>query len=255
MMDTKDILAIDVHSHYNYGSSFDTNTTDINEASLTHIQNMYNAANIKRSFLSPFSAVCSYQNICEDNAYHFELAQELDWVYQWVVIDPRNSETFKQARQMLHHPKCVGIKIHPTYHGYSIQDYATEIFSFAAESGSVVLMHPDKPAEMPAVLDHFPEVKLIIAHLGSIEHIQAIRNAKHGNIYTDTSGNASVKNKIIEYAVEQIGSEHILFGTDSYAAGFQRGRIEYALISDEAKMNILRNNALNLFRNQLTEVL
>jgi predicted TIM-barrel fold metal-dependent hydrolase len=55
--------------------------------------------------------------------------------------------------------------------------------------------------------------------------------------------------------VEQIGSEHILFGTDSYAAGFQRGRIEYALISDEAKMNILRNNALNLFRNQLTEVL
>ncbi|MBQ9543644.1 MAG: hypothetical protein IJV00_00800 [Clostridia bacterium] len=30
----------------------------------------------------------------------------------------------------------------------------------------------------------------------------------------------------------------------SELSGFQRGRIEYALISDEDKQNILRNNAL-----------
>ena len=72
-------------------------------------------------------------------------------------------------------------------------------------------------------------------------------NAKHRNIYTDTSGMASLKNKLIEYAVSQIGSDRILFGTDTYAAGAQRGRIEYAMISQEDKENILFNNAKRLF--------
>ncbi len=44
-----------------------------------------------------------------------------------------------------------------------------------------------------------------------------------------------------------MGSERILFGTDTYAAGFQRGRIEYAQISDADKENILVNNAVRLF--------
>ncbi len=53
-------------------------------------------------------------------------------------------------------------------------------------------------------------------------------------------------NNIIEYAVGRIGSEHILFGTDIYAAGFQRGRVEYALISEEDRANILRENSMRL---------
>ena len=57
----------------------------------------------------------------------------------------------------------------------------------------------------------------------------------------------SLKNRVVEYAVSQIGSDRILFGTDSYAAGAQRGRIEYALISDRDKENIFVNNAKELF--------
>ena len=57
----------------------------------------------------------------------------------------------------------------------------------------------------------------------------------------------SLRNKLIEYAVSQIGSDRILFGTDTYSAGAQRGRIEYALISEQDKENILLNNAKRLF--------
>jgi len=63
----------------------------------------------------------------------------------------------------------------------------------------------------------------------------------------DTSGMASLKNMLIEYAVSQIGSERILFGTDTYSAASQRGRIEFALISDQDKENILVKNATRLF--------
>jgi hypothetical protein len=85
----------------------------------------------------------------------------------------------------------------------------------------------------------------------NVTYANAIEFAEHGNVYTDTSGNASSKNHVIEYMVERVGSERILFGTDTYAAGFQRGRIEYALIPDEDKCNILRYNAERLFGDRL----
>jgi hypothetical protein len=69
-----------------------------------------------------------------------------------------------------------------------------------------------------------------------------------GNVYVDTSGSASMQNGIIEYAVNRIGSERILFGSDTYSAGAQRGRIDYAQISKTDKYNILRGNAERLFK-------
>ena len=86
-----------------------------------------------------------------------------------------------------------------------------------------------------------------MAHLGGEAHINAVKNAVHGNVYVDTSGMASLKNMIIEYAVSQIGSERILFGTDTYSAASQRGRIEFSMISDRDKENILSGNAKKLF--------
>ena len=58
---------------------------------------------------------------------------------------------------------------------------------------------------------------------------------------------ASFKNNVIEHTVQQVGSEKILFGTDSYSCAFQRGRIDYADILERDKENILHKNALRLF--------
>ena len=66
-------------------------------------------------------------------------------------------------------------------------------------------------------------------------------------MYTDTSGGASSKNNIVEYAVERIGSKKILFGTDTYSFAFQFGRIALSSLSFEDKENILWKNATELF--------
>lgn len=150
---------------------------------------------------------------------------------------------------MLSHPKVLGIKIHSVCHNYNIAEYADEIFSFADSVNAWVLMHNDKIPQMPSFADKYPNMNLIIAHLGSPEHIQAIKAAKHGNIFTDTSGIASSNNNIIEYAVNKIGAEHIFFGTDTYSSAFQRGRIDYAGISEDAKEKILFKNAHTHFKN------
>ena len=94
-------------------------------------------------------------------------------------------------------------------------------------------------------------MKLIIAHLSSLGHVEAIAAAKHGNIYTDTSGGASNLNNIVEYAVSRIGSEKIFFGTDTYSCAFQYGRIAFSTLSEEDKANILYKNAMRHFPNAL----
>jgi predicted TIM-barrel fold metal-dependent hydrolase len=100
---------------------------------------------------------------------------------------------------------------------------------------------------MPAFADKYPNMKLIIAHLGNDVFMDAVAAAKHGNIYVDTSGSASHGNNVVERAVKRIGAEHILFGTDGYSSAFQLARIAWADISDSDKKKILRDNALALF--------
>lgn len=252
-IDIKNIKAIDIHSHYNTKSIYDTQTSEIYRADIDFLHNSMVTANIEKIFCSTFSSVISSQDIVKENDYNYLMAAKYHWLYQWVVIDPDNQDTFKQAEEMLKNKKCIGIKIHPVYHNYSIKEKGEKIFSFAQKNNAVVLMHPpyydshNEMYDLVPLANNFGNVKMIVAHLGSLEHVDIMQKAKYNNIFTDTSGIASSKNYIIEYAVKQIGSERILFGTDTYAAGFLRGRIEYAMISDNDKKNILCDNTKKLF--------
>ena len=247
-MDIRQIKAIDMHSHLNHGAIREPANTEAHLQDLDYLIKMNKSANIEISMYSTFSSVLCTESILDENAYLFELAQEFDWFYQWVVIDPRNPVTFQQAAQMLNRGKCVGIKIHPWYHKYCPEEYADRLSAFASNYGAIILTHNmTTPESVIPFADKYPDVTYILAHVGSPDYARAINGAKYRNVYTDTSSSSSSLNRIIEYTVEQAGSDRVLFGTDTYAAGFQRGRIEYALIPEEDKVNILRNNALRLF--------
>lgn len=53
---------------------------------------------------------------------------------------------------------------------------------------------------------------------------------------------------LIEWAVEQIGADRILYGTDTplHFAPAQRARIDQAELDDQDKQVILRDNAIKL---------
>lgn len=239
---------IDIHSHFNHGSPFDCPQAPIHNRTLEFMKANYDRFGIVYAGMSTYAAVLHQtQCIFEENDYLHNLVQNTDWMYQWVVVDPRQEKILAQAEKMLRNPKVLGIKIHPTYHGYDILDYGETLFSFAQKHKTVVLMHPQHIPEMPKLADQYPGMKLIIAHLGSVEHIEAVANAQNGNIYVDTSGGGSSMNNIIEYAVSRIGSEKILFGTDTYACSYSYSRIALADISMEDKENILWKNAMRMF--------
>ena len=239
--------AIDIHSHFNHGSPFDCEENEVGRRGYAFLKSEYERFGVRAIGYSTYAAVLHGEYAEEENDYLAAFAEQNPSVYQWVVVDPRRKETFAQAEKYLGGPKCLGIKIHPDGHGYDIMEYGDAIFSFAHEHKAAVLMHPQHYEDMPAFADKYPDMKLILAHLGGMRHIEAIEKAKYGNIYTDTSGIMSSINQVVEYAVKRVGAEKILFGTDTYAFGFQYGRIIFSSITDEEKEAILNKNALRMF--------
>lgn len=246
---------IDIHSHFNHGAQFDCPEDETHLRGMDFLEAVYQNAGVLQAGISTYPSVSEHTEcIVEENEYLHKRIDEKPWIFQWVVVDPRQAKTYRQAEKMLPHPKVLGIKIHPDYHGYSILDHGDRVFAFAHQHKCVVLMHPQHIMQMPVFADKYPGMKLIIAHLGSAEHVDAIANAVHGNIYTDTSGGASARNNIIEYAVKRVGSEKILFGTDTYSYAFQFGRIALSTLSMDDKENILWKNAMTLFPDAFTQL-
>lgn len=250
-----DIKAIDMHCHMNTGSPADGKADlweNIHFAEYETIKKMFDAAGIEKNFYSTFGSLYDTNETVKENEYLFNLSKEKEDVYQWVVIDPRNDKTFEQANKMLYTKKCVGIKLHPGMHKYSLDEFGDKIFSFASEHKTIVLIHPEKDADfILPFADKYADVRFIMAHMDRMDYDRALSGSKHGNLYTDTSGSMSALNYVIEYYVNKFGSDRILFGTDTYSPGFQRGRIEYALISNDDKKKILRYNAEKLFEKNL----
>ncbi len=249
---------IDVHCHFshkeipertNYGVPVKDGKL-VNE-DIEILQNEHAKMGVSKTATSSFCSLYYPNEIESENEYLAQIRRNNNGILQWVVVDPRQEGNFIQAEKMIAEKGVLGIKIHSPMHKYDIHDYADKIFRWANEVKTTVLMHPDDKTFCASLADKYPNMNLIIAHLGDLEYIDVIANSKHGNIYADTSGLASYKNNIIEYAVSKIGSKKILFGTDTYSCAFQLGRIYFADISSKDKENILYKNATELFKGKL----
>ncbi len=187
--------------------------------------------------------------------------------FQWAVVDPTRPETFRQAGELLKTPRCIGIKVHPDFHGYGIKEHGAKIFEFAAAERAVVLSHSGGPPSLPPdfipFADSFPEVSFIVAHLGwSLDadltrQVRAVQMSRHGNVHVDTSSSYSITSNLIEWAVREVGPDKILFGSDTplYFTPMQRARIDNAEVDDVAKRAILRGNAERIFAAKLAPFL
>lgn len=258
------IPAIDVHGHCGLINGFPQTDSEkqIMTLSLEEIEQENKKANIYMSCFSPAEGIFPFEkvNIIDANEKLYRLSEEKFWLFQWVVIHPEISDTFSQAERMLRSRKCVGIKIHPDAHGYKISDYGDKIFKFASKYDTVIESHAGDvyslPEEFVVYANRYPNVKIIISHLGNsfdgdvTHHIQAIQKSRYGNVYTDCSSAKSVFPKLIEWAVSEIGSEQILFGTDVpiHHIGMMRGRIDFSNITDDDKKNIFYKNAKKLWK-------
>ncbi len=109
--------------------------------------------------------------------------------------------------------------------------------------------------EMDYIIQKFPQATIVFPHFGDshvnqhiFKRIDAI--AAHPNTYLDTSGYGHDRVGMLEYAVQTIGADRVLFGSDFSinCPATVIARIENAFISEEQKSKILHGNLKALLR-------
>lgn len=234
---------------------------------LEALQKIYEQQGVTAAWISPMESIfpSHADALLNANSRMEELAEENDWIYQWVVVNPLMPESYKQAERILKNKKCVGVKIHPDAHGYPIEAYGDEVFSFCSGENALLLSHSGEPFSIPEKFVPFadanPSVRVIIAHLGcgfdgDIGHqVRAVRQAKYGNIYTDVSSARSILNGLVEWAAESVSAEKLLFGTDTplHHIPMMKQRIESAELTEQDKECIFYKNAVKLMRGGLAD--
>jgi predicted TIM-barrel fold metal-dependent hydrolase len=262
-----EVAAIDVHGHYGVYVQEDKSPlyNQLMTGDAREVVRRARAVGIELTIVSPLLALLPRHkaDAAAGNREAARIIADTPGLKQYVVIDPRRPETYRQAEEMLSQPQCVGIKIHPEEHGYPITEHAQAIFEFAARHRAVMLTHSSEQNSLASDFipwaDAFPEVRLILAHIGcgwdgDVTHqVRAIENSRQGNVFADTSSARSITPGLIEWAVQSIGVERVLFGTDTplYMTAMQRARIDHADLTDDQKRAILRENAMRVFGSKL----
>ena len=256
--------AIDVHGHFGpYDRGNGGLSDQMMSGSIQVVRRRAQAADICLTVVSAIHAVMPYGgDVLRGNEDACEIAEQHSDIRFWAVLDPRIRETYKQVESLLAHPRCKGIKLHPTEHAYEIRDYGDEIFEFAACRRAIIMTHSgclgSLPEDFIGFANRYPDVSLILAHLGNSvddklsRQVSALKRAKNGNVYIDTSSARSINSGLIEWAVSEVGAQRFLFGTDTplYFTVCQKARIEYAEMDDEAKRAILFKNAAQLLHEE-----
>lgn len=133
------------------------------------------------------------------------------------------------------------------------------IMEYAEKAGVPVLFHAFHKAtgqrnenestgiHIANIARRHPKTKILMAHLGGncYDGIPCIRDLK--NVWVDTSGSTFFHGDDLNYTVEQIGAERILFGTDmTGGCGSNIGQVLGAELTDEQKDMIFYKNAQKL---------
>jgi predicted TIM-barrel fold metal-dependent hydrolase len=176
----------------------------------------------------------------------------------FAVVDPKVPEAAGRIRALLEAKKIRGVLVFPAMHGYRIGDaVARPLLEALAAHGAVIYVHcgilvvklrdllglprPQDPtfadplSVIPAA-NAFPGVRFVIPHFGAGMFRETLIAGKMcPNVFVDTSSSNSwtatqtpppTLAEVFERALEVLGAERILFGTDSntFPAGWRADR-------------------------------
>lgn len=99
------------------------------------------------------------------------------------------------------------------------------------------------PVQIATLARRHPQVPIIMAHLAGVGWRGVRDIADCPNVLVDTSG-AQPQADLVNYAVEQLGAERVVFGSDWPIRGFtaQRARVDGARLPDSERDLILGGN-------------
>lgn len=201
-------------------------------------------------------------DIEENNQKVIELSKNNDFIHGLIWVQHSRIDDDVEILKNELGRGIVGVKFHGVFENKPVSDVVYEpILNVLNEKSAILLIHcgrfkdgsPESNSSYVHALDvakKFPNIKVILAHMGGNDTSvvkKAITAAKDiPNAFFDTSGISTPYR--VEYAVEQIGPERILFGSDFPWCSFRSmyWGVEDALISEDDKELIFVKNFLKL---------
>jgi uncharacterized protein len=193
----------------------------------------------------------------------------------YVTVNPMFPDSIEDLKLLTTNAKFRGAKIHPDYHGYDVQSPAVRGFlDDAAERVPLMLCHVScmpgtgfaAAAKVAAFAARHPRTRFILAHLAGIyqnalypyfpnlEGMEHVASLKLDNVYVDTAHFLMyVYPGVMERALEIIGANRLVFGTDMPLQGPAQARfaitvIQALAIAASDKEAILSANAMKLVK-------
>jgi predicted TIM-barrel fold metal-dependent hydrolase len=150
-----------------------------------------------------------------------------------------------------------GIKLHPDFQGFKADDPKLDKIYSVMENRLPLLIHAgdanqdnSSPERIARILDKFPKLTLIAAHLGGhMQWREAMEFLVGRNLYLDTSSAlAYMGTELSTKIIKAHGAKKIVFGTD-YPAALHTDELKRFMelnLSSEERQDILYNNAARI---------
>lgn len=174
------------------------------------------------------------------------------------------SPSWREQLVMLKESGVKGIKLHPDYQGFMINDRAWfPVYESCQDLGLVIVFHAGwdcyspqlihaRPKASAEVAQAFPRLKMVLAHMGGLKLEDEVLAflAGRSNVYFDTAmGGTYMNREKVRRIIDLHPAENILFGSDcpwedpvktlDFVDSLGLGR--------EARERVLAGNAIRLY--------
>jgi len=245
------------------------------QVNMTPVREMYEAAVEKlpeqeRAGEHPDIAAKMGERLKRRNNWTCELARENPELVAFPSVDPlmEPDEMAAEVERCAKELGAKGIKLHPAEGHFFPRDERMwpayekiqELELPVITHGGIFMMTPDvdytKPSNFAPVLESFPEMKLVVAHLGHGFWDESVELAKkHANVYFDTSAVISGVEHLKVLSEEEgaelirkLGVGRVMFGSDYpwFGPAQSLGAFLKLPLEPSEKEKILAGNAKNI---------
>lgn len=180
-------------------------------------------AGVERAFVH--SAATRADQVKPANDWAIYLQEHYPRFEAFGTVHPDFAEFEEELERLAAHG-IRGIKLHPDFQGYWLNDARLRPIFECIGSRFMLMVHigdafppeenPSCPAKLAQVLDAFPDLRVIAAHFGGYRHWAYVTDALAGRrVYLDTSSSlAFLEQDLLERIFTAFPREQILFGSD-----------------------------------------
>lgn len=241
-------MVIDVHAHLWMGH------VEQNKAEILAAMERYG---ISKVFVSGLGAhVPTPDEVMQQNRAVYDFTrEEPDRIYGYVYVSPEHSDAVNVLRHGVEDMGMKGMKLWVST--FCDVPEVNPLAERCIEYGIPVLIHAfvkatgQYPNESTALhvahlARRYPELKIIMAHLGGNSYDAIPQIAKYQNVWVDDSGSIYQADEL-PYTLAALGAGRVLHGTDmpgTYLGSYGQA---LAIEDPEARTRILWKNAMQLF--------